>query len=98
MRLVGVEIEVEPVLDRRLKDSVEQLFEVGHHRGRRAEHAASGRDQPGKTGEPGAIAHHLDANQGRRLKRDPTLPSLPHLFEDRPGNDLLRRLAVRDAS
>ena len=46
--LVGVEIEVEPVLDGERKDAVEQFLEVGHHVGDGAEHAAGRGDALGE--------------------------------------------------
>ena len=61
--LVGVEIEVEPVLDRRAKHRVEQRVEIRHHVGDRAEHALGIGDPLGEPGEPRAIAHALDAEQ-----------------------------------
>ena len=58
-----MEVEVEPVLDRGAKTSVEQFVEVGHHVGDGAEHALRSRDAFRQPGEPRAVAHALDAEQ-----------------------------------
>ncbi len=50
--LVGVEIEVEAVLDGERKDEVEQFLKVGHHVGDAAEHAFRRGDAFGERGEP----------------------------------------------
>ena len=89
--LVGMEIEVEPELDRMREHAVEQFLEVRHHVGDGAEHAFRRGDPLRQRLQPGEIARAVDAEQARRLQLDAALPALPHLLEHRPRDLLLRR-------
>ena len=68
--LVGMEVEVEPVLDRMREDAVEQFLEVRHHVGDGAEHALGRGDALRQLAEPGLVAHALDAEQAGGLQLD----------------------------
>ena len=60
---VGMEVKIEAVLDRRREDAVEQLLEVGHHIGHRAQNSARCGHPLHQIAEPGCIAHRLDTKQ-----------------------------------
>ena len=92
--LVGVEVEVEPVLDGKRKDEVEQFLKVGNHVGDGAEHAFRRGDALGERREPGLVARGLYAGETDGLQLDAAAPALAHFLEDRPGDRLLWGNAV----
>ena len=95
--LVGVEIEVEPVLDRMREHAVEQFLEVRHHVGDGAEHALRRGDAPGqrlrtspksraprcRTGRPPAV--RCGRASARASPRTPARRSPPAARPSRDG-------------
>ena len=82
--LVGMEVEIEPMVDGRAEHTVEQCVKIRHHIRDCTEHAAGSRHPADKRFEPVRLAHTLDPQKACRLQRDPSFPALAHRLEHRP--------------